>query len=72
VEKGWALIREGDRKLIRFDHEDEFELYDLESDPHELNSLAREPSHAPEISDLSAKLEVLRHASGGDLRTAEL
>jgi N-acetylglucosamine-6-sulfatase len=72
VEKGWALIREGDRKLIRFDHEDEFELYDLESDPHELNSLARDPSHAPEISDLSAKLEVLRHASGGDLRTAEL
>ncbi|MBA2714239.1 MAG: DUF4976 domain-containing protein, partial [Rubrobacteraceae bacterium] len=72
VEMGWALIREGDKKLIRFDHEDEFELYDLASDPYELDSLAKDPSYGPEISDLDAKLEALRHASGATLRTAEL
>jgi arylsulfatase A-like enzyme len=71
VQKGWALIREGNKKLIRFDYEDEFELYDLASDPYELDSLAKDPSYGPEISDLNTKLEVLRHASGTTLREAE-
>ena len=72
VQKGWALIREGDKKLIRFDHETEFELYDLASDPYELNSLAKDPSYGPEISDLQTKLRALRNASGDTLRTAEV
>lgn len=72
VQAGWALIREGDRKLVRFDHEDVFELYDLASDPYELDSLAKDPYYGHEISDLNAKLGVLRHASGADLRAAEI
>lgn len=35
----------------------EFELYDLESDPHELRNLAGEPSHAEIRQELAAKLE---------------
>jgi arylsulfatase A-like enzyme len=31
AQQGWALVREKDNKLIRFDHEDDFEFYDLES-----------------------------------------
>jgi N-acetylglucosamine-6-sulfatase len=74
AQKGWALIREGDNKLIRFDHENEFEIYDLApgKDPYELNSLAKNPSYGSEISDLQTKLGALRNASGATLRTAEV
>jgi N-acetylglucosamine-6-sulfatase len=77
VEQGWALVREQDKKLIRFDHENEFEYYDLASDPdglYELNSLAKNPppSVQLEIDALYKKLDALRHASGETLRTAEL
>jgi arylsulfatase A-like enzyme len=71
-QKGWALVREGDNKLIRFDHENQFEFYDLASDSYELDSLAKNPSYGSEISDLQTKLGALRNASGATLRTAEV
>jgi N-acetylglucosamine-6-sulfatase len=71
AQMGWALVREGDKKLIRFDEENEFEFYDLASDPYELDSLAKDPSYGSEISDLDDKLDALRNASGAALRTAE-
>jgi len=72
AQQGWALVREKDNKLIRFDHENQFELYHLASDPYELNSLAKDPSYQSEITDLRTKLGALRQASGATLRTAEL
>jgi hypothetical protein len=71
VQMGWALVREGDKKLIRFDHENQFEYYDLASDSYELESLGKDLSR-PEISDLRTKLSALRNASGATLRTAEV
>lgn len=52
-------------KLIHFYYDiDEWELYDLEKDPHELNNVYNDPGYADVRADLHKKLEVLREQYG--------
>jgi arylsulfatase A-like enzyme len=48
-------------KLIRFYYDIEaWELYDLESDPHELHNVYDDPSYATVVVEMKAELERLR------------
>ncbi|WP_420868323.1 sulfatase [Aestuariivivens sediminis] len=48
-------------KLIHYYYDvDEWELYDNEKDPHELNNVYENPDYADIVKDLKAKLETLR------------
>jgi hypothetical protein len=46
------------------------ELYDLATDPYELTSLHRDPTHAPLVAELSLRLEQLRRCAGAACRVA--
>jgi N-sulfoglucosamine sulfohydrolase len=47
----------GSRPVQKYLHRDEFELYDLESDPEELHNLAGDRNHADVKAELAAKLK---------------
>ncbi len=65
----WAMVREGDLVLIRFDAYGEEEFYDLGVDPYQLeNVAARRPE---EVAAMRAHLGALRSSTGGALRAAE-
>jgi len=54
-------IRTGRYKLIHFYNDiDEWELYDLESDPSEMNNLINSLQHASIIDSLKAELTKLQ------------
>ena len=49
-------------KLVHFDGPDldEWELFDLEKDPHELRSVYGDPAYATVVADLKRELDRLR------------
>lgn len=47
----------GKRTVAAYVHRPEFELYDIESDPGEINNLAASGSHAEVLADLKARLK---------------
>jgi arylsulfatase A-like enzyme len=49
-------------KLVHFDRPDldVWELFDLQSDPHELRSVYDDPAYVPIVADLKRELERLR------------
>jgi arylsulfatase A-like enzyme len=53
-------IRTERYKLIHFYTIDQWELFDLERDPHELKSLYADPAHAELVRDLKRQLEELK------------
>lgn len=54
-------IRTDRYKLIHFYYDiDEWEFYDLEEDPHEMNNLYNNPEHHNQITLMKAKLDSLR------------
>jgi len=63
---GWHCVQRhygvttGRHKLIYFYLLDEWELFDLEKDPNELNSVYDDPDYAPVIEELKGELERLR------------
>lgn len=57
-EKRWRGIRTTTHKLVRYDNGDE-ELYDLVTDPDELQNLARNSMFAAERNDLTTRLDAL-------------
>jgi arylsulfatase A-like enzyme len=59
-------VRTDRHKLIFFPELDEWELYDLEKDPHELKSVYTDPAYAETVKDLKAELERLRKRYGDD------
>ena len=61
--RGFTAIRTADRKYVRHEGGDE-ELYDLAADPHELQSLAADPTRAAERTDLATRLDSLLAAFG--------
>ena len=57
------MVRDGAWKYIR-NRFDEDELYDLETDPHEIINLAGEPEQADRISDLQEKIRTMLARTG--------
>ena len=53
-------VRTSTHKLIYFYDRDEWELFDLEADPMELNSVYDDPSYAEQVATLKAELARLR------------
>src|SRR5207302_9877758 len=49
-------VRDDRWKLIRYPLIDKTQLFDLQTDPHELNDLASEPGHAAKIKELLAQI----------------
>ena len=64
---GWAMLREGSTAYIEHYERGEWELYDLESDPHQLHSRQR-----ADVTELSRRLIALRQAQGKELRAREV
>lgn len=62
-------MRTGTHKYVEYGNGEE-ELYDLEADPYELESL-HESADPALIEDLKTRLEALRDCSGDDCREAE-
>lgn len=57
-----AVLREGldmygSRSVDSYLHRPQYELYDLEADPHEVNNLAEDADHAEVFAELKGKLE---------------
>jgi len=57
-------IRDDRWKLIRYPLINKTQLFDLQSDPHEMNDLADKPESADKIKELMALLEKTRQAYG--------
>jgi N-sulfoglucosamine sulfohydrolase len=47
----------GAKTVNTYVHRDQFELYDLDQDPHEGNNLAKSPDHAELLDQMKAKLK---------------
>lgn len=60
-----TAVRSERHKLITYPEiTDMDELYDLQSDPHEMNNLANDPAHAPLHAAMAAELEKARQQYG--------
>ena len=58
-------IRTADYKLIHFYNDvDEWELYDMQADPHEMHNLYGAPAYAAVQADLHRRLEALQQECG--------
>ena len=53
-------VRTEQHKLIYFYLLDEWELFDLEADPNELNSVYNDPAYADVVNELKTELDRLR------------
>jgi N-sulfoglucosamine sulfohydrolase len=52
--------RYGKRTIDAYLHRPKFELYDLESDPHEVLNLADDPNHQSKLDDMKAELKAFQ------------
>ena len=50
----------GKRKVEQYLHRDQFELYDLENDPDEINNLANNPEYSTVLKRLETKLKAFQ------------
>jgi arylsulfatase A-like enzyme len=57
-------VRTDHWKLIRYPQVNETQLFDLQSDPHELNNLAAKPEHAGKVKEMLALLAVAQKQCG--------
>ncbi|MDA0349022.1 MAG: sulfatase [Verrucomicrobia bacterium] len=56
--------RTNDHKLVYYDSRDEWELYDLRSDPTEMNDLSKNPAWANRLISLKSELAQLQKQAG--------
>ncbi len=63
-------VRTDRYKLIRFYAEDQWELYDLEKDPHEMNPVQDDPAYAGVRAELAKRLDELKEQYNNPIRTA--
>src|SRR6185503_11022683 len=65
-------VRDDRWKLIRYPLVDRTQLFDLKSDPHELNNLAGKPDHATKVAAMTILLqrEMERYADNAPLKVA--
>src|SRR5215213_9874573 len=66
----WHMLRTPEWAYIEWD-DGEKELYDMYTDPYQLQSLHADPDKADLIARLSARLETFKRCSGVSCRTAE-
>jgi arylsulfatase A-like enzyme len=59
-------VRTARHKLIYYYETDEWELFDLEQDPHEMNSVYGDPAYANTTAELKKELKRLRKHYGDD------
>jgi arylsulfatase A-like enzyme len=59
-------VRTHTHKLIYFDRIDQWELYDLLKDPHEMNNIYDDPKHKDLINELKKELKRLQTELGDD------
>jgi len=62
----YAGIRSGRSVMVENFRSDDLELYDLRSDPDELDNLAGDPARAALLERLSDRLDQLRECAGAD------
>jgi arylsulfatase A-like enzyme len=60
----WRSVVTGDRWKLNLSPGDQCELYDLNSDPHEMTNLFDRPEHRDRIRDLAARIRVWQDATG--------
>jgi hypothetical protein len=61
----FLAVRTPNAKLVKYPgHEEWTELFDLSIDPYEIRNLARDPAHAPLLSELATELERLSKELG--------
>jgi arylsulfatase A-like enzyme len=53
-------VRTGRYKLIYFNELKEWELYDLQKDPHELHSVYDDPAYADVVEQMKVELQRLK------------
>jgi arylsulfatase A-like enzyme len=65
-------VRDDRWKLIRYPLVDKTQLFDLQSDPHELTNLADKPEHAAKVAEMTAllKKEMERYGDTAPLKIA--
>jgi N-acetylglucosamine-6-sulfatase len=69
VTMGYQAVRTDDWKYIRYtDLEGMDELYDLKSDPYEIENIINAPEAQVRLQDLKAELKRLLEETGGELR----
>ena len=61
VQRGFT---DGRWKLIRYPQVDRTQLFDLQTDPHEITNLAGKPAHASKLAEITAALEMEMQRSG--------
>ena len=59
-------VRTHTHKLIYFDRVDQWELYNLKKDPHEMNNVYDEPAYQHVVKDLKKELKRLQNELGDD------
>ena len=57
-------VTNGKQKLIHYYNRGEWEFFDLEKDPNELNSVYDKPEYAGKVNDMKAELKELRKKYG--------
>ena len=64
VSAPWRSVVTGDRWKLNLSHADQSELYDLNSDPHEMRNLFDDPAHRDRIRDMTARIRIWMHDVG--------
>ncbi len=59
------MIRTDRWKLIHYPHLNRYQLFDLESDPHEVNDLSADAAHSDRVEQLRSRMEQWFRARGG-------
>ena len=57
----WRSVITPDRWKLNLSHADQSELYDLNSDPHEMRNLYNDPAHRDLIRDMTARIRIWMH-----------
>lgn len=63
----WRGVVTGDRWKLNLSPGDQCELYDLNTDPHELENLFDKPEHKDRIRDMAARIRVWQDETGDDM-----
>lgn len=61
------MVRTQTHKLIRYNHNGEFQLFDMTQDPWEVDDLAEDPAHADRVRELDAMLRAWQVEVGDTL-----